>query len=333
MYRVLIIGCGDIAGGFDARRSAASPPLTHAGAFARDPRFQISACVDPAPDRRAAFRKRWNVPASASDLGTLLAKAGDYDVISICSPTPLHEEHFTAALALKPQLIFCEKPVSSTAATTENLISAARRANVKLAVNYTRRWDPAVLRLAAELRSGEWGEVRSVGAVYTKGVVHNGGHLIDLLHLLLGELQVVTAGPPRFDFWREDPSVPALLRSRGGVPVQIMIGDARDYSIFEVTLITEKGVIVMLDGGRSWAIRRVEDSNVFSGYRVLSAADTIEGGFDLAMSRAVANIAGALVDQEALASSGTNALAAQRLCEMIRSRALSSCSHSSEGLP
>ena len=54
---------------------------------------------------------------------------------------------------------------------------------------------PDVLRLRDELAAGHWGEVRSVSATYNKGVLNNGGHLIDLLHLLLGPLDVVVTGP------------------------------------------------------------------------------------------------------------------------------------------
>jgi predicted dehydrogenase len=107
MHRVLIIGCGRIAGGFDADRPADAPPLTHAGAFSKDPRFTIAACVEPDTERREAFRRRWDVGEAAADLASLGAAPGAFDVVSLCSPTEAHAADLEAVLALKPKLVFC----------------------------------------------------------------------------------------------------------------------------------------------------------------------------------------------------------------------------------
>lgn len=320
MHEVLIIGCGLIAGGFDADRAPDALPLTHAGAFARHPDFTVTACVDPDRERRAAFKARWIV-ADAADIGALDALPGRFAVVSVCSPTEFHRAHVEAAVALRPRLIFCEKPVAKTAEETRELARLCAAQGVLLAVNYTRRWDPAVVRLASELRDGTWGAIRSASGVYTKGVVHNGGHMADLLHLLLGEMDFVASGDPRRDFWDDDPSVPALLASREGVPVTLALGDARDYALFELTVVTEAGTVTMLDGGNAWSVRRAGTSNTFAGYRGLGAAEWRAGEYDAAMLAAVSNIAGAIGTGAALASDARNALAAQILCETIRDAA------------
>jgi predicted dehydrogenase len=321
MHRVLIIGCGKIAGGFDADRPADAPPLTHAGAFAQDPRFTVTTCVEPDEARRRAFQQRWSVAEALSDVADLAGRAGEWDVVSLCSPTESHEADLEAALALRPRLIFCEKPVAPSLDAAARLVERADEAGVKLAVNHSRRWAPDVARLARELRDGSWGAVRSATALYTKGIVHNGGHMIDLLRLLLGELALVAAGSAVHDFWDDDPSVPALLESEAGVPVALNVGDARDFALFELTLVTGQSAITMLDGGQSWSIRRVEDSATFEGYQVLGEPEIVAGTYDRAMAAAVANIAEALDHDAPLASDGRNALAAQRLCEAIRSAA------------
>lgn len=322
MREVLIVGCGNIAGGFDAGRGADTPPFTHAGAFAQHPDFAVAACVDPDDAQRAAFAERWQVGEDAASIEALAAEPGRFAVISICSPTRFHAGHVDAALALRPQLIFCEKPVAASAAETRALARRCAAAGVLLAVNYTRRWATDVVRLARELKEGAWGAVRAASGVYTKGVVHNGGHMVDLLHLLLGEIDFVSAGAPSFDFWDDDPSVPALLASRAGVPITLAIGDARDYALFELTLVTERGTVAMLDGGQRWVVRRAGDSDTFAGYRSLGGGELREGEYGEAMRAAVTNIAAALDDGVALASDASNALAAQTLCETIRDAAL-----------
>ena len=321
MHRVLIIGCGRIAGGFDEGDGGGVTVRTHAGAYRAHGGFSLAACVDPDRDRREAFAQHWGVAQAAATVSEL--PAGKFDVVSICSPTSAHGADIAAALAFGPRLIFCEKPVSESAAETEALIGRCANAGVRLAVNYTRRWAPDVVQLSRALGAGEWGAVRSVSGIYTKGAVHNGGHMIDLIHMLFGPVELVAAGPPVFDFRDDDPSVPALLRTAQGVPVTLAVGDARDYALFELVVVTERGEIAMRDGGLAWTERRSGESEAFAGYRALGPFESRAGRYDEAMPAAVADIAAALHTGAPLASTGETALAAQRVCEQMRDAALS----------
>ena len=319
---VLVVGCGSIAGGFDAERNATLPPLTHAGAFTRHGGFRLAACVDPDDVRRHAFMQRWAVPVGAASIPALAVAPGRFDVVSICSPTVRHAADLEAVLALTPRLVFCEKPVTPSLVDTERWVARFATAGIPLAVNHTRRWAPDVEQLARELACGAWGELRSVCAQYNKGVLNNGGHIIDLLQILVGPLEVTAAGAPVWDFWEDDPSIPGLLRTAAGRPVQLNVAHAADYALFELQLLTERGVVAMEDGGHSWRLRRVVESDTFKGYRCLGAAEEVAGSYPLAMSRAAANIHGAVSRLEVLASTGITALAAQRVCETLRTLAL-----------
>ncbi len=323
MYRVLIVGCGNIAGGFDADRAATLPPLTHAGAYTRHAGFHVVACVEPDAARRAAFMQRWGVAQGFDDLAALAAlhAPGAFDVISLCSPTTVHAAQLEAALALRPRLIFCEKPVTPTLAQTEALVARCAAAGVPLAVNHSRRWASDVQRLAGELRAGAWGPVRSAVGTYNKGVLNNGSHLVDLLHLLLGPLQLLHAGAALADHWSDDPTVPALLRTAAGAPVHLTTAHAADCAIFELQIITATAVIAMEDGGLQWRVRRVIDSPHFRHYRVLDGGERVAGDYLQATQRAVANLHHHLAHGQPLASSGDTALAAQRLCDEIRRKA------------
>lgn len=317
LLQVLIVGCGNMAGGFDANRPADALPLTHAGAFLRHGGFALAACVDPDDDRRHQFAQRWNVPQSAASMAALQAQPGQFDIISICSPTVFHPEHLEAALALRPRLIFCEKPITPSLAATATWVAACEQAGVLLAINHTRRWAPDVQRLAAELAAGQWGQVRSAAAYYNKGILNNGGHMMDLLHLLLGPLDVDYAGAARWDFWEQDPSVPAMLRA-GSVPVSVNIAHAADFAHFELQLVTENGIITMEDGGMNWRVRRAIASPHFKGYRALDEGTRTPGQYPHAMLAAATNLHAALTSGQPLASDGRSAMAAQRICELIR---------------
>lgn len=317
--RVLIVGCGNIAGGFDNGRAPQDWPYSHAGAYARDARFALSACVEPDQARRHAFMAAWNVGAGFASFDEVDVDA--FDVISICSPSACHAHDLEVALKLRPRLIFCEKPVTTAFDQTERLVAACAAAGVLLAVNYSRRFDQQVLALKAAMAAGEWGTLHAVTGLYNKGILNNGSHMLDLLTLLLGALEIVSVGKPVYDHFADDPAVPVWLESAAGVPVQLACAHAADYAVFELQFIFARGVLSMEDGGLHWRTRRAEDSQVFKGYRTLEAGVRSGGGYAPAMQNAVTNVYEAIYLERPLASSGATALATQRLCETIRRRA------------
>jgi predicted dehydrogenase len=318
---VLIVGCGNIAGGFDCNRLSDALPFTHAGAYRRHGGFVLAACVEPDEAKRTAFMGEWLVPLGFAGLADVAATGIHFDVISICSPTPCHAEDLSLALEMHPRLVFCEKPVTPSVAQTATLVARSDELGVSLAVNHNRRWDPALATLREELQTGRRGSLRSVVGFYNKGVLNNGSHMFDLLHYLLGDLTVVAAGQAMQDYTADDPTVPLWLTTSDGVPVFLACGDARDYALFELQLVFSGGIVAIEEGGQRWRERRAEESAIFRGYRTLDAGQLLPGADDASMLTAVDNIYRHLAHGDMLASTGRTALAAQRLCEQARSMA------------
>ena len=78
--KVLIVGCGQIAGGFDMSDEIDTKtqyPLSHAGAFNADKRFSLTACVEPDRYKRENFMRYWNIPTGFDNLRDV--KKGDFD--------------------------------------------------------------------------------------------------------------------------------------------------------------------------------------------------------------------------------------------------------------
>ena len=271
MLKVLLIGCGNIAGGFDCGRPAGAPPLTHAGAYTSHGGFELVTCVEPDEARRSAFMQRWGVSSGYAELSGLLVSQDLFDVVSICSPTSSHHHDVLAALTLRPRLIFCEKPLSSDMAQAQDMVDCCQAQGVFLAVNHNRRWDAAVTRVRDELTAGTWGALRCAVGYYNKGVRNNGSHMIDLLQNLLGPLTLLDVGTPMHDFWQDDPSISAQFVAPGGVPVNLHCGHAVDYALFELQLVLEHGLIAMEDGGLKWRVRHAGPSRWRMGSRHLGA--------------------------------------------------------------
>jgi predicted dehydrogenase len=322
MLKVLLIGCGNIAGGFDCGRPVGAPPLTHAGAYTSHGGFELVACVEPDEARRSAFMQRWGVASGYAARRGLLDSQDIFDIVSICSPTSSHHHDVLAALQLRPRLIFCEKPLSSDMAQAQHMVDCCQAQGVLLAVNHNRRWDAAVTRVRDELTAGTWGALRCAVGYYNKGVRNNGSHMIDLLQNLLGPLTLLDVGTPMHDFWPDDPSVSAQFVTPGGVPVNLHCGHAADYALFELQLVLERGLVAMEDGGLQWRVRHAGPSAQFAGYQSLVDEQKAPGNYLDTMTNAITNIHAALTHGIALASTGETALAAQKLCESILQQAL-----------
>jgi predicted dehydrogenase len=322
-YSVLIIGCGNIAGGFDMASSLEQPPLSHAGAYIRHGSFRLAACVDPDDARRMAFARHWSVDTHAADLQALHAQPGCFDVISICSPTEVHHEHLAHAIALRPRVIFCEKPITYEPEAAAGLVWECQNLGISLAVNYSRRWDPFLDDLILQVQEGRWGRLRSVVGHYNKGILNNGGHMVDLLRCLIGPMTVVSAACAKYDFWESDPTVAALLTSDDGcIPVYLNPAHARDFAFFELELTCELGVIRMLTGGMEWLLREAIPSPQFTGYRTLGESKLIQGRYLETMGRAIQNVYAHLQHGVPLSCSGEEALLTQKLCISIQQSAL-----------
>ncbi len=313
-----IVGCGQIAGGY---ASAGADLFTHAAAFRAHADYRLVACVESNAERRAAFARRWEVEHAYATLDELLDKHRDLSVVSLCTPTPTHAEGLNRLLPSRVPAVFCEKPIAASLADAEALVSGYEAAGKILAVNHTRRFDPAVRGLQRRIACGELGAIRAVAGAYTGGVVNNGTHWIDLASMLLGDLSLDRVVHARIDRDPVDPTVDAVLKGHGDTPVHLVGADARDYAMFELRLITEKGVLDLEERGFVLRERHPEPDARFPGFWRLGEPTAEGTRLNESFRFALDAIRDALGGQPP-PSTGRTALAAQRLCETMRHEGL-----------
>ena len=315
--RTLIVGCGAIAGGYDESSRYPSQVLSHAGAYRAHGGFQLMGCVDPDADRRAAFARHWQVRAGFADLEAALAHE-TYDIVSLCGPDAVHEAHLKRVLEASPKAVFCEKPMVANGRAGARLSRAFAERGVLLAVDYSRRFDPTLRALAQEIAGGAWGDLQNASARYGRGIRHNGCHLLDLLHLLLGPLRFEQALSARIDHVADDPTVDAVLRSRTGAPIVLLGADSRDFALFEVELLFARGQIRIEDSGFRLTRREARKDSRFPAYRTLGKPRSEATELSRALLHAVGNLYDGVVKGAALLSDGTGAVAAETLADRIR---------------
>ncbi|MFQ3555578.1 Gfo/Idh/MocA family oxidoreductase [Streptomyces gramineus] len=146
---------GFIGGGFMAAVH------TRAGRAARG---VPAALASSTPERGERAAAALGVERAEPDADRL-TKAGDLDVVHVCSPNRLHAEHTLAALAAGAHVI-CEKPLATTAADAERLVRAAREAGRVAAVPFVYRYHPMARQARALVADGQLGTVLTLDAGY-----------------------------------------------------------------------------------------------------------------------------------------------------------------------
>jgi predicted dehydrogenase len=191
------------------------------------------------------------------------------DVVAVCVPTPLHYAVFREIIAHKPKAVICEKPLAVTLSEGEAMVDAAKTSGSLLAVNYIRRFEPGVLELKRRITSGELGIFYKGVQWYSKGILTNGSHFIDLLSFLFGpatRIQVLQRGRTYADF---DCEPDAMVRF-GDVVMYFLAAREECFSMRDLQLISDKGEVRYATSGEviEWRCKRPHP--LVPGYTILA---------------------------------------------------------------
>lgn len=270
IYKAAVIGLGNIGIGYDYDDRDGSRVLTHAAGFNLHEGFDLVAAVDADAKARGKFEQKYNRP-SFSSIREMYDQCNP-DVISIAVPTILHYTVFMESVAYKPKAILCEKPFGGTLAKAKEMKAAADLAGITLLVNYIRRFEPGVLRLKQAIEDGEYGTIYKGTLWYSKGILNNGSHFIDMLRFLLGEVQRIELLDKGIE-QGNDPE-PDLKIRFGSTDMYFLAGREACFSIKEMELVSTSACIRYAGGGRAIQVRRTVPNPTFPGYVVLEEAGT-----------------------------------------------------------
>ncbi len=312
--RTAIIGCGKVAGDYD-EDSDAKTVNTHAKAYQLEPEADLVAIVDHDEKKAINFSKRWGNPNVYTDLLEMF-KVEKPDIVSICTPTSTHTdmlEHCIKSPEIKG--VWCEKPIGVDLDKAEAIVAEYSRSKVVLAVNYQRKWDLQMLRIKKALKAGELGEIQKLMVYYSKGIINNGSHAIDLILDWLGNPTEITVLKAQFDYNENDPTVDAHLKFNDS-SVYLIGVDERQYTLFEMDILGKKGRIKLKRNKSEWYQRVIDP--IFTGYHMLKLQKTASPLETVPpMSFALKNIIQAIKTGQTLNSTGQSALATLRTCQYL----------------
>ena len=316
-YSVVILGLGKIGCGYDAN-APASVVFTHARAFTRHPGFRVIAGVDPSPAARAVFTKVTGAPAFAR-----LADAGleRCDVVAAAVPTAAHLEGVREALSLDPRLIVLEKPVAASLSEALRIRALVSRRRVPCCVNYIRRFDPGMTKLAGLVRGGRLGALQAGHCFYSKGLFNGASHYVDLLQFLLGPGEARAARRSLPPYGKCDPQ-PSFTLDFGGAGVSFAPVDWRRFDVGEVDLFFTKGRVRLKDLAETVEIFETQPDPHFRGHvRLAPAACRIRTDMKRYQLNVAERLHAFLARGAKLPSTLDTGLATMRLCAEAARRA------------
>lgn len=311
IYTAVIIGAGRIASGFDTPRSR--EVLTHAHAYSAHPRTVLKGITDVDKKKGMAAARKWSTEFFPDCDAMLVAVKPD--IISIATPDETHFAMLMKVMKYRPKLILCEKPVVSTAKEAELLEAAARKSGVPILVNYPRRFERDVQEIRAAITRGAFGNIISGRAIYSKGIVHNGSHAIDLCRYLFGELKSFSVHHRVYDYKADDPTTGAFLTFERCPQFYLVAGDERAYSSFEFDVVGEKKRATIVNEGFEFlTTEEVRPDPIYAGYRILKALPRKKMLWDQALYDAVGHAVRHLEKKIPLISDVFNAIRTHRAC-------------------
>jgi predicted dehydrogenase len=183
---VLVIGAGDLG----ARHAA---HWHQAGA-------RVVTVCDPWAAR--AQEVAGSVGAQHASAPEAFLDRDDVHVVSVCTPTFLHERYTVAAL-LAGKHVLCEKPVALTLAAAERMRATAQERGLQLRIGLMRRFDPAQRQLIlqhSKLGAPTLAQASMTAGIRPKRLMHdadgNGGPVIDMACHLFDLWSTLFGGQP-----------------------------------------------------------------------------------------------------------------------------------------
>lgn len=250
-WKVLIIGLGNIGYKYDLNKPE-NIVQTHARAFNLDSDFQLVGGVDPDTENRDEFHEIYSV--QSFDNITQACETTDPDIVVIASPTNYHLDNMKEVLSCcKPAAIIMEKPASYTKDHAQQMIDISTESSVPVFVNLIRRTDPSVQEIKVLIENGEIMTPCKGVVWYSKGLIHNACHFIDLLSWWLGaptKIVIIESGR-QINEW----DIEADLRiCFGNSPVYFLVKKSEEFTYYNIELLAQNGRLTMGTGnvGVSW---------------------------------------------------------------------------------
>jgi len=243
---VSIIGLGNIAGGFDEKKTTPTKDMfSHAGAYKKSGKFVLKNIYDVDKKRAKEFQSYWGALGIANSEDDIINSY--QDVISICSPDKFHFSTLKNILLNKScKTVFVEKPLGMNLVEIDEIYQLSQKSNINIMINYQRHFDKS-LSAIKQIKN----KILSVNSYYIKGLNHIGITMIDTLVMMLGYPKSVYSYAKHYNKEIDDYTYECILfYDKFNVTIKtIDINKKYNYHIFDIDILTDKKRYTITDNG------------------------------------------------------------------------------------
>jgi len=225
--------------------------------------------------KRAEANKKWDCKVFKS-LEELKIKQRNIDIFVIAVPTEIHYDILTQIINLRfnSKLVICEKPFCSTIQQAKWISKQYMSRDIPIVVDYIRRFSPTIQTLKDRLESNEFGKPQSCNIVYTRGLIRDGCHAIDLCNLFFGEFKrgkiLGNKSNAYNDYSNEDLTYPVWMEYENCKNIFFTPVSGNNYSIFEMDILTEKARICLIDHSKTTKIFPSKPEKIYGDFNSIT---------------------------------------------------------------
>ena len=319
--KTIIIGLGQIGQGYDYDLNHEKYILTHSQAVQAHPNFELIGGIDLFDENRKRFQKKFNKP-SFSEIDDV-KKNADLDLVVVAVPTESHMDTVKKIVSkLSPKLILIEKPLSFLFDEAQEIIRIAKEKNIHIAVNYIREYETIHRELFERIKNDELGSSIKVVCWYSKGIINNGSHFIQLLSNFMGvviNIHIINEGR-KWDNVDPEPTVEIIYEKGRAYFIPV---EEENYSLFEMEVVGPKGKIKYYNGGSHYDLWHVNTDPVFKNYKKLKVEPiTIKTNINKYQYHVYNNIAEYFEGNSDLYCDGKAALKTAQILDQIQQKIL-----------
>ena len=271
--RVAVSGC---------HRMLTRTPGSHnfASAFHAVPETKVVAVFDRGAETREQFvdcwRDVWSEILTYDDYPQMLEEIKP-DIVCIATRQTMHAEQIELAIQAGTRGILCDKPLATSMAETDRIISACENAPLLFALD--RRWMLRYQHLRKLIADGAIGAIKSIVAYGLPNLINHGCHWYDTILALAGDVEPVWVSGLVEDVSREsedstrriDPTGRGQVGLANGIVFYITPGGSISFEV-----VGERGRLLLFSDARESFIWS-ETSGDESKLRPLDLPEETEG--------------------------------------------------------
>ncbi len=276
--KAIIIGCGSIgalkADKYDSRTTP--QVLTWGHACYSHESVDVVEFVDSNARKAMQAAEKWdgwwsnNITSALEDVNP--------NIIIVATPTETHYDVLKIVHDIisktpdKPRVVICEKPFCTNLLFAREIANMYRNINVPIIVGYLRRFNEHIIDVSNDFFTGVYGKIYHCKVTYTRGLLRDGSHAIDLCRNFFGDFEdgyIVGRQDSIDDFGKDDLTYACHISFENCPHVFFCPVDGRAYDVFDIDIYAEKGRVLLTDHSKRIEIYQRKPEAVYGNYDCL----------------------------------------------------------------